>query len=96
MSIQLSKAYSARGAQMGRRHYGTPRDNELCNMHRVPLDGGGYDGGGAYWGHPSDLWRLTYAEGEWFTRASSRFAAFCRFTEHFGAKGSDVSFRVRP
>lgn len=45
--IQLSKGYSSWGAQMG-------RDDQIvsgrCHLQRMPLDKGGYDSGGAYWG----------------------------------------------
>lgn len=90
MSNSYSNASSKYGASMGRRHVGTPLEGELCKLHRVPLDQGGYDPGGAYWGTPSDLWRLQYAEGEWFVRAPDRFRAFLKLAEHF-----HISFRVR-
>lgn len=95
-SKYYSKAYSQFGASMGRRNIRVPNENELCNLHMVPLDSGGYDPGGAYWG-TSDfnrgvfpLYRLQYSEGERFIRAKNRFQAFLGLIEEMG-----VDFRVR-
>ncbi len=90
-SKSYSKAYSQYGASMGRREFGRPDLNELCNLHKVPLDNGGYDPGGAYWGTGVTLWRLQYNEGQRFVRAYTRFQAFLKLMEW-----SDVEFRVRP
>ena len=76
MAVTLSNVSSPRGAPMGRPHYGTPAEGELCGCHRIPLDSGGYDNGGAYWGAGRSLFRVTFAEGEWFFRASDRFDAW--------------------
>lgn len=56
---------------------------------RVPLDRGGYDGGGAYWGSGEPLWRAWFAdkdgdERESFFRSPDRDSAKaqlpgCRF-----------------
>lgn len=96
MSAHYSKAYSAYGASMGRPGRAIPLENELCKLHRVPLDSGGYDPGGAYWGTPSDLWRLQCADGDRFTRAPTRFRAFLKFHEDLRFEGFRGSFRVRP
>lgn len=91
MTEYYSKAYSAWGASMGRNSGGTPEQNELCKLHRVPIDSGGYDPGGAYWGTGEPLWRMQFDGGEHYARAHSRYAAFLRFSEKL-----KVDFRVRP
>lgn len=72
--MKLSNVSSKYGAPMGRRSdidlYGKVR------LARVRLDSGGYDNGGAYWGHGEPLWRALDTEGnEQFLRAVSREAA---------------------
>ena len=42
------------GAQMGRGVAGAVLAGKV-HLQRVPLDGGGYDPGGAYWGHGEAL-----------------------------------------
>ncbi len=76
MALTLSKAFSQYGASMGRSEYGTPVEGELCGLHRIPVDSGGYDSGGAYWGTGRPLFRVTFVEGERFFRASDRFDAW--------------------
>lgn len=42
-------------------------------LRRVPLDNGGYDKGGAYWGHGAPLWEALDQDGNGrIFRASSR------------------------
>ena len=42
------------GAKMGRYPVGNDHEEPVAlRLRRVPLDGGGYDGGGAYWGSRS-------------------------------------------
>ena len=51
ITAQLSHACSNRGADMGRPSF--MADNPFAvkfHLHTVPLDSGGYDSGGAYWG----------------------------------------------
>jgi hypothetical protein len=61
-TLTLPKAYSRFGASMGR--YSTP-DYELpkgpvkVSLQQIPLDSGGYDSGGAYWGTGETLWRAS-------------------------------------
>lgn len=56
-TLSLPKAYSARGADMGRSEYGLHEYRALgtstpkLHLTRVALDNGGYDRGGAYWGN---------------------------------------------
>lgn len=44
------------------------------HLRRIRLDSGGYDSGGAYWGHGAPLWHAMAAEGglESFFRAGTR------------------------
>jgi hypothetical protein len=90
MSLKLSNACSQYGASMGRSEYGSPMEGELCGLHRIPIDKGGYDSGGAYWGSGRPLFRVTFAEGERFFRASDRFDAWRQACEFF-----HVQIRVR-
>lgn len=50
------------GAPMGRSNVGTdkPTNTKIYNC-KVPLNNGGYDKGGAYWGLPSNL-RVEYTK----------------------------------
>ena len=84
MSANYSKAFDAYGASMGRRQYGVPLEDERCRLHRVPLDRGGYDPGGAYWGSGEPLWRLQGEDCEAFVRAASRFEALLKLQRRFG------------
>jgi hypothetical protein len=79
------KGYSQYGASMGRRSDSVAsfEGASKARLCRVPLDRGGYDPGGAYWGTPSNLWCAT-AEGdeyqlEHYLRAPSREAAKAKF-----------------
>lgn len=80
--LQLSKGYSKYGAQMGRRSQ-TPSEyvKGKLRLYQVRLDSGGYDNGGAYWGHGEPLWRCMgetedpEMEIDWFFRASTRHEA---------------------
>jgi hypothetical protein len=63
------------GAPMGR-HTG-PNYLETCAgrlyLRRVPIDSGGYDRGGAYWGFGAPLWYVADQDGNsQFLRARSR------------------------
>jgi len=54
----------SRGAPMGRADiHGIPDSVYKFRLHKVALDSGGYDRGGAYWGHggPGPLY-VAYAE----------------------------------
>ena len=53
------KGYSQYGASMGRDSYGSPRGR--ISLRKVPINSGGYDPGGAYWGSGATLW---YASGD--------------------------------
>lgn len=60
---------------MGRSAYGIPEnlDPRSVRVFRVRLDSGGYDDGGAYWGHYQSLYCATDGDNyRQFTRALSR------------------------
>lgn len=79
--MQLSKVSTRYGAPMGRACFGTPAHAEnKIRVFRVALDSGGYDNGGAYWGHGAPLWCATDgADYVQFARANSRFSALVEF-----------------
>lgn len=80
--FKLPNVSTRYGAPMGRRNFsdGSPADlPRKFWLRRVRLDSGGYDNGGAYWGHGAPLY---YAETESvdgevvrYFRASDREAA---------------------
>ena len=62
------------GAPMGRASGGMLEGR--VSLRRVRLDSGGYDKGGAYWGHGQPLWYAEGSEDGWrYLRAQSRDAA---------------------
>jgi hypothetical protein len=64
------------GAPLGRRGNGRPDDCAKLYLRHVPLDAGGYDRGGAYWGHGARLYWAASDDGfEAYLRASTRDAA---------------------
>ena len=77
MKYAYTKAYSQYGASMGRRDNITESACTIkFHLQRVPLDSGGYDPGGAYWGLGDPLY-VAFGEGElevqeMFFRAKSR------------------------
>lgn len=54
-----------------------PDCDQRLYLRRIPLDSGGYDKGGAYWGFGQALWWVGSEDGsvDHFLRASSREAA---------------------
>jgi hypothetical protein len=44
------------------------------NLFKIRINGGGYDAGGAYWGHGDQLWSACTTDGSWVTyfRAPTR------------------------
>ena len=60
---------------MGRTSYGTADTPQRMNLQRVRLDAGGYDSGGAYWGHGKPLFRAWSDDVEFYTRATDRTEA---------------------
>jgi hypothetical protein len=65
------------GAQLGRRDGSRPPPGSrftVITVHRVKLDDGGYDEGGAYWGIGAPLWYVESDDGTLseFKRAACR------------------------
>lgn len=56
--MEYTKAYSQYGASMGRASYEDHASDETLKFRLalVPLNNGGYDPGGAYWGHGMPLY----------------------------------------
>jgi len=56
--IAIPPVVTKYGAPMGRAEWGRPEDCPARGVHlfHVPLDSGGYDRGGAYWGHGQRLY----------------------------------------
>ena len=79
MSQKLSNVNSIYGAPMGRSEFGRPNDygHSSLYLYHVPLDSGGYDEGGAYWGLGQRLYCAECDEGEYreFIRADTRSKA---------------------
>lgn len=77
------------GAPLGRGNIGNDFDvMQPLHLKRLPLDSGGYDGGGAYWGHGVPVYVIHDRDGDFFysLRARSREAAKAEFREeHPGA-----------
>lgn len=75
--MNLSKVSSRYGAPMGRSSDNMANFGSCGKIHlaKVTLDSGGYDKGGAYWGHGETLWKAWDNEIEAFFRASNRDAA---------------------
>ena len=74
------------GAPMGR-HASGQATRDACKLQRMPLDSGGYDAGGAYWGTPSNLWVCLDDDGEpiCYTRARDRADAFDNVCDEIGS-----------
>lgn len=73
----LPNVSSRYGAPMGRRsdtYLAT--DGGKLQLQRIPINRGGYDSGGAYWGIGQPLWRAMDVDGNTsYFRASDRAAA---------------------
>jgi hypothetical protein len=70
---------------MGRHGVAHPANEYKVYIHRLPLDAGGYDQGGAYWGLGSPLFRIISADSEFcaYRRARSRDACILALREEF-------------
>ena len=73
MNYIYTKAYSQYGASMGRPdHIAEAETVAKIHLERVRLNSGGYDPGGAYWGHGAPLY-VAWCDGqEMFFRARDR------------------------
>ena len=73
MAKQFAEVNGRYGAPMGRSESPLGEAPRAVRLFRVPIDGGGYDPGGAYWGLGSPLWCALCDEGgRQFARARSR------------------------
>lgn len=63
------------GAQMGRHSRGYFNLYEKVRLYHVPLDSGGYDKGGAYWGIGQSLYCAEAEDAVYYFRASNRESA---------------------
>ena len=70
----LSNVSCKYGAPMGRHERASDPGDEKVYVRHVPLNSGGYDRGGAYWGHGQRLFHVTTAKGCFsiFMRACGR------------------------
>ena len=72
------------GAMMGRySDPAQPAPGVKLRLYNIPLDSGGYDSGGAYWGHGARMYRATGETLEFYTRAKDRAEAKRLTAEHF-------------
>lgn len=74
MGKQFKRVNSQYGAPMGR-HSAPHLDlaPRSVRLFKVALDSGGYDDGGAYWGHGGTIWAAVDRDGDMQTvRAASR------------------------
>lgn len=73
MAKQFPLVSSRYGAPTGRSTSPLDCAPRSVRLFRVRLDAGGYDDGGAYWGHGGALWcAVCDAGGRQFVRAKSR------------------------
>lgn len=77
----------SRGASMGRGSH-SPADPETPRkfyLVRVPINSGGYDSGGSYWGTGTPLYRYESADGEadGYLRGITREAAKAAIREDY-------------
>lgn len=78
MAKQFDDVNTRYGAPMGRHSNGYLETEQprFVRLFRVRLDSGGYDDGGAYWGHGGQLWCAIDDDGNsQFIRAGSRARA---------------------
>jgi hypothetical protein len=80
MNDYQTKGYTKYGAQMGRRSDLENDTMATLTVRQVPLNEGGYDPGGAYWGGPNDLFCVSDDEGHVsYLRAYSPSVARAKF-----------------
>ena len=85
---KLPKVPCKYGAPMGRSDSIIDPDAPVkFSLQHVPLNSGGYDAGGAYWGHDERLyWACGYVESdlfEIFTRAQNRNDAKSKIRQYY-------------
>ena len=88
----ITDCQSPYGAPMGRLEWRDPPVPGRVRVFRVPINSGGYDRGGAYWGLGEPLYCATDGEGfRTFTRAPDRTAAL-RLVQPVIARAAKSSF----
>jgi len=86
--MKYEKAYGPSGSSMGRwENTNEPNLKAKFQLQRVPINSGGYDPGGAYWGLAEPLY-VAWADGEYtmqrvFVRAHTRDHAKALVRKHF-------------
>lgn len=86
MANPLPEVAGRYGAPMGRKTFGLVIEPGVrLNLHRVYLDAGGYDRGGAYWGLGMPIYTYGNGAGWGYLRASSRDAAKAIIRQRHGA-----------
>jgi hypothetical protein len=89
MANTLPEVGDRYGAPMGRNTSGFELAPDVpLNLHRVYLDAGGYDSGGAYWGRGAPIYTYGNGAGWHYLRAADRDAAKAIVRERHG----DVRF----
>ena len=70
----LPNVSSKYGAPMGRCDHAHPGNEYKVYVHQIPVNAGGNDKGGAYWGLGAPLFRAISADGEFacYRRARNR------------------------
>lgn len=82
MIAYQTKGYNRYGASMGRRNNDPADAPDELQIREVPIDNGGYDPGGAYWGTGAPLWHVTDGEEyDTYLRASLRDKAMAHFPD---------------
>lgn len=75
MNSYQTKGYSQYGASMGRGS-DLPEDTTAAlTIRKVPIDAGGYDPGGAYWGTPANLYCVSDEDGRTSYQRAASFEA---------------------
>ena len=80
--MKLSKVNSKYGAPMGRPHDHSNKDAKV-RLFYVPLNSGGYDSGGAYWGIGQRLYAAVGDYFAYYTRAANREQAKAVLLDEF-------------
>lgn len=87
MSVKLPNVSSASGAPMGRRakHGELSTADQKFTLRRIPINQGGYDSGGAYWGlgQPLYLYESEDCKVSDFIRAKDREDAKAKVRQRY-------------
>ena len=93
----ITPVNSNHGAPMGRREYGRAEEcpPRTVQLFKVPLNNGGYDQGGAYWGHGEPLWCAFCEAWDHFEGVDS-LIEYRRFTRAHSRKEAMVALDLAP